>query len=146
MKPKTLLLLPFGTIDNPDSKGLSVPLYIEVRSEQNKEPTSVVWRLRAKPLPKKISGTSEKAVALNPFWLLSTRPVEQTHLEAAPGQVASELTYETIAFEALPPSMVSDVKSNKTKSHIVLKTTALVNMEAVPKGALLYVTSKPPTR
>jgi hypothetical protein len=72
--------------------------------------------------------------------------MEPTALEAAPNQVASELTYETIAFEALPPSMVADVKSSKTKSHIVVKTTALVNMEAVPKGALLYVTSKPPTQ
>jgi len=146
MKAKTLLLLPFGSIDTPASKGLGVPLYVEVSSDQNKKPTSVMWRLRAKPIPKKCTGTGEKAVALNPFWLLSTRPMAPTALEAAPNQVASELTYETIAFEALPPSMVADVKSSKTKSHIVVKTTALVNMEAVPKGALLYVTSKPPAQ
>jgi hypothetical protein len=148
MKPKTLLLLPFGTIDNPDTKGLSVPLYMEVRSEPNKEPTKVVWRLRAKPLPQKISGTSEKAVALNPFWILSTRPVEQTHVKETPGQVSSELTYETMEFEALPPCKLDDMKSwhKKGNANIVLKFTALLNMDAVSKGALLYVTSKPPTR
>ena len=102
------------------------------------------WRLRAKPTPKKTAGTGEKAVALVPFWLLGTRPVDKTTLDPAASQVACELTYETIAFEAVPPTMLSDTRNSKTKSHIVLKTTALVNTEAVPKGALLYVTTKPP--
>jgi hypothetical protein len=145
MKPKSLLLLPFGSIDGSASKGPSVPLRVEVTSDENQGPVTVEWRLRAKPLPKKITGTSEKAVALNPFWLLSMKPTEKTTLQSNPSQVTSELTYEPIAFAAMPPTMVSDVKSNKNKSHMVLKMTALVNTETVPKGALLYVTSKPPS-
>ena len=149
MKPHALVLLPFAQLDSGDkSKGVSVPLVIEIAGGHGEETTTATHRLRAKVTPKKITGGQERAVALVPFWALAASPASNAEVAAGEGKGWFKLEYQVVAM-AVPsaPALSHDeglwTKAGKTKSA-VLRTVCLVNTGVVPKGSRLYVANKPP--
>jgi len=144
MKAGTLLLLPFGAVDDglgPSRHG-AAPIAVSVAAAGG--PSTKEFRVRGKATPTKVSDNQEKAVAMVPFWLLAQRPLSDEKA-AALEPLCAKLEYKTVSFDVPAPAEADKKGPKEKKTNIIVKVVCLVNGAALAAGSMLYVGAPVPS-
>ena len=151
-KARTLFLLPFNTTwagpDQTQPKD-SCPVIMTVFPEKEEKTTVKFW-IKAKPTPKSLASSQDRAVVLVPFWALAAagRKTTQSSSESSSASSAASDTHCLVYQQAVidvptPAAVLKGIRVAKAK--IKLCVPCMTNKTIIAKGSRLTIAEKIPT-